>query len=626
MKTLLHFSGKGQNTSETTSIFKKASHLFTVLFMFCIFLTSKAQMTTLLAFTGSVSPSYGGNPQGNLYYDGTYLYGLTAVGGKNNLGVLFKIQTNGSNYDTLINFRGTANGQSPHGSLISDGNFLYGQTQYGGTGNAGTTFRILPNGNGYFKMYDFNGTTEGKAPFGSLYYDGTFLYGMPQVGGTNNLGTIYKIKPAGAYANGYARLTDFTGTSGAVPTGEPEATLISDGTSLYALGAIFKINPNTLVFDTLLSFSGTANGSYPTNALIFDGTYLYGMTESGGTNNLGTIFKILPNGTGYVKLVDFAGISNGSVPHGGLYDDGTFLYGTASGGGANGFGILFRMKKNGTGFTDLYDFDGAAHGKAPRGDLVSDGTCLYGMTVTGGTNNLGVVFKYQYCTLPVVTANASAAAVCSGNTVTLSGSGANSYTWTSGVANGIAFVPGATATYTVTGRDTATGCKNTDVKTITVNTTLVVSLIAAGNTLCVNNAAVNLTGTPAGGVYSGTGVSGNNFDPAVSGVGAFTINYNYTDVNGCSGKDSTMIQVNGCAGVNANKSKNFNIAYPNPFTNAITVTSQTEGNLITIYNSLGEIIYQGRTNGMKFQIDLSKQPAGIYFLEAQNSYIKIIKE
>ncbi|HRH65615.1 MAG TPA: M4 family metallopeptidase [Bacteroidia bacterium] len=62
--------------------------------------------------------------------------------------------------------------------------------------------------------------------------------------------------------------------------------------------------------------------------------------------------------------------------------------------------------------------------------------------------------------------------------------------------------------------------------------------------VCTNAALVNLSGTPAGGTFSGTGVSGNNFNPGV-GAGTYTINYTYTDIStGCSGSNSTTITVN----------------------------------------------------------------------------------
>jgi len=68
------------------------------------------------------------------------------------------------------------------------------------------------------------------------------------------------------------------------------------------------------------------------------------------------------------------------------------------------------------------------------------------------------------------------------------------------------------------------------------------------------------------------------------------------------------------------------IIYPNPANNIITVKSAATLELITIYNSLGEIIYREKINSTQQQIDLSKHPAGIYILQTQNTRIKLIKE
>src|ERR1700741_4616744 len=189
----------------------------------------------------------------------------------------------------------------------------------------------------YTRLLNFTISTSGANPYGDLYFDGTFLYGTAMSGGASNNGTLYKIKPNGT---GYLKLLDFMGTT---------------------------------------------NGSHPYGGLISDGTYLYGTTSTGGANSRGTIFKILPNGTGYVDLLDFAGASNGQNPYGNLYYDGTFLYGTATSGGASNSGVLFKIKTDGSSFSKLLDFQPATYGSYPQGCPISDGTYLYGMTEHGGT-------------------------------------------------------------------------------------------------------------------------------------------------------------------------------------------------------------------------------------------------
>ena len=71
--------------------------------------------------------------------------------------------------------------------------------------------------------------------------------------------------------------------------------------------------------------------------------------------------------------------------------------------------------------------------------------------------------------LPTVVANTTDTAICSGDPVTLTGSGANTYLWNNGVVDGTPFNPTVTNTYTVTGTD-ANNCSNQDQITVVVNT------------------------------------------------------------------------------------------------------------------------------------------------------------
>jgi len=362
--------------------------------------TLNAQYTKLLDFDGTTN---GSSPGRSLFSDGTFLYGMTTYGGTDNRGTIFKIMPNGTGYVKLLDFSGATNGSYPYGSLISDGSFLYGMTYLGGTDNRGTIFKIMPNGTGYVKLSDFAGANNGSYPRGSLISDGTFLYGMTLNGGTNNLGTIFKIMPNGT---GYVKLSDFAGTTNGR---YPEGSLISDGTFLYGMtrgggtndmGTIFKIMPNGTGYVKLLDFAGATNGLNPFGSLISDGTFLYGMTVKGGTNDQGTIFRIMPNGTGYVKLLDFAGGTDGGYPYGSLIFDGTLLYGMTYYGGTSNMGTIFKLMPNGTGYVKILDFT-STNGRHPEGSLISDGSFFYGMTLIGGVNNMGTVFKYQNFTVGV---------------------------------------------------------------------------------------------------------------------------------------------------------------------------------------------------------------------------------
>ena len=163
-------------------------------------------------------------------------------------------------------------------------------------------------------------------------------------------------------------------------------------------------------------------------------------------------------------------------------------------------------------------------------------------TVTG-TNANGCINTDQVLVtvnpLPTVGAGADQT-VCVGVQVTLNATGAATYSWSPTVTNGVAFTsPNGTTTYVVTGT-TAAGCTSTDAVDVTVNTQPSVN---AGNytPVCIDAAAVTLSGTPAGGTFSGTGVTGTTFNPA---SGSQTITYDYTDPNGCSGSATASITVN----------------------------------------------------------------------------------
>jgi hypothetical protein len=86
------------------------------------------------------------------------------------------------------------------------------------------------------------------------------------------------------------------------------------------------------------------------------------------------------------------------------------------------------------------------------------------------------------------------------------------------------------------------GCSNSATTTLVVNPLPVVSIDAVAP-LCVSAAAITLSGTPAGGTFSGPGVSGSSFDPATAGAGSHPISYSYTDGNGCSSSTTTTIVV-----------------------------------------------------------------------------------
>jgi uncharacterized repeat protein (TIGR03803 family) len=300
-------------------------------------------------------------------------------------------------------FDGLTDGGGPNGSLIraSDGN-LYGTTWGGGADDFGTIFKITPAGMESV-LYSFAGpAADGAHPNADLIQasDGDF-YGMTLQGGASTyFGTIFEFAPSGTETV----LHSFN--SGTTDGGLPNGNLVqaSDG-NFYGMtqlggangyGAVFKITPAGTE-TVLYSFKGgPSDGATALGSLIqaSDGN-LYGMTPDGGASNFGTIFRITPAGSEAVLYSFKGGASDGAGPNGDLIQasDGDF-YGMTSQGGANNFGTVFKITPTGTE-TVLYSFEGGvSDGAGPNGDLIqaSDGN-FYGMTYGGGPNNFGTVFK-----------------------------------------------------------------------------------------------------------------------------------------------------------------------------------------------------------------------------------------
>lgn len=161
-------------------------------------------------------------------------------------------------------------------------------------------------------------------------------------------------------------------------------------------------------------------------------------------------------------------------------------------------------------------------------------------TVTGtdingcsGTNQMMVNVN----SLPIVSANATASSICTGGSITLTGSGAATYAWDNGVTDGINFVPLATTTYTLTGTD-GNGCSGTTTLNVTVNPLPVV--LAGPDVSICSPGSITLNGSGANTYTWDNGVS-----DGVPFTATSTLTYTVTgfDLNGCSATDFVNVTV-----------------------------------------------------------------------------------
>jgi hypothetical protein len=178
--------------------------------------------------------------------------------------------------------------------------------------------------------------------------------------------------------------------------------------------------------------------------------------------------------------------------------------------------------------------------------FVPSSTQTYTVTGTLGTCTKTAAVTVTVGTALNVTANTTAATICQGQNVTLTGGGATSYVWTGGVTNGVAFAPSSTQTYTVTG--TTGSCTNTAVTTIAVNTTPGVSSNPASATIC-SGANVTFSGNGAS-TYVWTGGISNGVAFSPSASGSYTVTG--TAANGCTATAVANVTVNATPNVTAN--------------------------------------------------------------------------
>ena len=306
-------------------------------------LTTNGLFSTLASLT-----SINGSPLTPLVEDaGGNFYGLTANGGTNEIGNIFEFTADGI-VTNIYSLAGDDSNYSTAGLIHGTNNDLYGVTSNDGDFGSGSIFRLEADGT-VTNLYSFTGGLDGYGPVGALLRatDGNF-YGMTDAGGTNDLGTVFKMTPDATVTSLYSFAFDATGY---IPVG---ALVQGTDGNLYGVtehnviqgyqfyGAIFKISTNgALTTLYRLNYTDGAN-PYAGLTLGSDGNF-YGTTYSGANFSDGTVFRITLAGS-LTNLVAFDGFNDGAHPESALVEglDGA-LYGTTTASGPGGRGTVFRL-------------------------------------------------------------------------------------------------------------------------------------------------------------------------------------------------------------------------------------------------------------------------------------------
>lgn len=359
------------------------------------------------------------------------LYGLTTRNISNGVNISVVIEFNPANGSVGYKLGATflkGAGDRNYSSMVNVTNTLYGVSPLGGETGAGVLFSYNPFLDEYKSVFDFDYGTDGAFPYAGMTLAGNGkMYGLLSTGGTGKKGILYEFDPV---TNDYLKKVDFNGTNGSNPLGE--MLLASNGklygtttyggaasnTSYFSIengsfnlregtghGVLFEYDPVTGTYTKKAEFDATT-GTNPYGQLMeaTDG-FFYGVTNHGGANSGGTIYKFDLTNSQITKLKDLpanAGfIVNG--PRSGLTEapNGKFYGVTPYGDNSNGGGIVYEYNPTNSDFTILKNFPqvySAApnDGNVPMGRLSvgADGK-LYGMTSQGGENSFfgGSIFQ-----------------------------------------------------------------------------------------------------------------------------------------------------------------------------------------------------------------------------------------
>ena len=304
-------------------------------------------------------------------HDGT-IYGTTEFGGRNcgvGCGTVFHLRPPATicksilcfwTETVLYQFSGSSDGANPgYGEITFDqaGN-IYGTTFFGGVNANGVVYELMPSGGGWTErvIHTFTGSpSDGNNPYSRVVFDAAGnLYGTTYAGGAHGYGTVFQLTPSGS---GWTE-------------------------------------------NILYAFQNLSDGGQPFGGVVFDSAgNLYAATSSGGSGNGGTVYQLMPSGGSWVFSLLYSFASGGYLP--GSYDSLTMdaagnLYGTTKQDGAHGAGSVFKLTPSGGGWTetDLYDFTGGSDGGVPYGSVLIDASGnLYGTASQGGTNGYGVIWE-----------------------------------------------------------------------------------------------------------------------------------------------------------------------------------------------------------------------------------------
>ena len=241
-------------------------------------------------------------------------------------------------------------------------------------------------------------------------------------------------------------------------------------------------------------------------------------------------------------------------------------------------------------------------------------TTIYTVTGFYGLCSVPKTATITVQTPPVITVNKTH--VCDGMPATITASGANSYTWSSGETSAsINVTLFATTQYTITGASSA-GCSASLFHTILINP-LPTATLFPGNASCATCSDATITANASGGTppYTYNWTPGNNSTAVASEleIGCYTVTI--TDALGCSMEDAACVSFD--TGIfSQTLHTNSCKVWPNPTTGNFSIDFANEDlKKVEVINAVGQLIYTGETLNSRLTMNLSAYADGIYYLK-----------
>lgn len=412
--------------------------------------------------------------------------------------------------------------------------------------------------------------------------------------------------PAGSYdyqwSNGDSVITITTGTAGTYELAVTDQIngCASSDTVMLTVNAVpvVALGADT----TLCSASGSIMLNGPAGAYSYQWNTM-DSTQSITVNSTGTYYVVVTDTATSCLAGDTIMVTYNNSPVANLGSDTTFC-------SANGPITL-------AGPFGPYDY------------MWSDMTT--GSTTTAGTTGLyyvDVTDSITGCTTAdsiMVTVPASPSFTLSdttfcGTQYTINGPmGPFMYNWSNSATTSSITVTGS-GTYSLTVTDSTSGCTGMDSSVVNINTNPTVTASGSDLTPCADDANVMLTGTPAGGTFTGTSVTGSQFDPSI-GAGSYNVVYNFTDVNGCSGADTITVVVSACVGIDEQFAFAGMTIYPNPNAGFFTFSAADQNcaeMTIEIVTVEGQVIQTNKYNNVQGNfvqdVDMTQYANGVYIM------------